>query len=156
MKIGRLMPTSRDAGETPGDIEELGAEAGDVTEADEGSVRRNYQEMKEFASGLTADDLKSGDWFAKLLSHALHQYRDKVDAAYFDDKYPGMPRDAVVEARIKLAARYAALTGGLSASAYTGAVAATIGSAGGASPLTASAAVLSFSVDLFSTTALQL
>ena len=68
---------------------------------------------------------------------------------------PGCPsiRDAVVEARIKLAARYAALEGGLSASAYTGAVAATIGSAGGASPLTASAAVLSFSADLFATTA---
>lgn len=165
MKIGRLRAASTDDGEKlseielgalsgSGEIAEIGAEAGDVTDA--GSVRRNYQEIKEFASGLTTEDLKSGDWFAKLLVHALHQYRDKVNWAYFEGKYPGMPRDAIVEARIKLAARYAALTGGLSASAYTGAVAATIGSAGGASPLTASAAALSFSADLFSTTTLQL
>jgi tellurite resistance protein len=167
MKIGRLVAANADDGAKPveiefealsgtGEIEELGIEPGDATDADRGSVRRNYQEIKEFASGLTTDDLKSGDWFAKLLVHALHQYRDKVDWTYFERKYPNMPRDAIVEARIKLAARYAALTGGLSASAYTGAVAATIGSAGGASPLTGSAAVLSFSADLFSTTTLQL
>ena len=70
--------------------------------------------MKEFASGLTSEDLKSGDWFTKLLAHALHQHRDRVDSEYFERRYPGMPRDAIVEARIKLAARYAALAGGLS------------------------------------------
>jgi hypothetical protein len=40
-----------------------------------------------------------------------------------------------VDQRIKMAARYAALEGGLSASAYSAAVVATLGSAGGASPV---------------------
>lgn len=130
--------------------------AADSLDPNEESIRGNIQDMKVFAASLTMEDLKTGNWFALLLGHALQQYRTKVDGAYFDAKYPGMPRDAVVDARISLAARYAALEGGISASAYTGAVAATIGTAGGASPITASAAVLSFSIDLFATTALQL
>ena len=138
-----------------GAVDERNTELDEGTDAEGGSVRHQYQEMKEFASGLTSEDLKSGDWFTKLLAHALHQYRDRVDSEYFERRYPGMPRDAIVEARIKLAARYAALAGGLSASAYTSAVAGTIGSGGAASPLTASAALLSFSADLFSTTQLQ-
>ena len=139
-----------------GDVDQREREFGEVAGADGRSVTRNYQEMKDFAAGLTVEDLTSGTWFAKLLAHALRQYRDKVDWEYFERRYPGMPRDGIVQARIKLAARYAALEGGLSAAAYTGAVAATIGSLGGASPLTASAAVLSFSADLFSMTAIQL
>ena len=122
---------------------------------DEASVRQHVSEMKELAAGLSVEDLRSGGWFTKLLRHALHQYGEKVDWEYFERKYPGMPRDGVVDARIKLASRFSALEGALSASAYTGAVAATIGSAGGASPLTGSAALLSFSVDLFSTTTIQ-
>ncbi|HWC23841.1 MAG TPA: hypothetical protein VG502_16215 [Flexivirga sp.] len=143
-----------DLGEVPG-AKSAGVELEAVSDED-GPIRRHYEEMKELAADLTIDDLKSGSWFAKLLSHALKQYREKVDSAYFESKYPGMPRDGIVNARIKMAARYAALEGGLSASAYTGAVAATIGSLGGASPITGSAAALSFSADLFSTTTIQL
>ena len=128
----------------------------DAQDAESRSVRHLVGEMKEFAGGLTVDDLRNGQWFSRLLSGALRQYREKVDSEYFERRYPGMPRDAVVDARIRLAARYAAIEGGLSASAYTGAVAATIGTAGGASPITGSAALLSFSVDLFATTTLQL
>lgn len=135
--------------------EALRSEHADTTD-DEGHVRRQDHEMKELASGLTVGDLKSGSWFATLLTHALNQYKEKVDAGYFEEKYPGMPRDGIVQARIKMAARYAALEGGLSASAYTGAVAATIGTLGGASPITGSAALVSFSADLFATTVIQL
>lgn len=135
--------------------ESKGVELEAVSDED-GPIRRHYEEMKDLAADLTIEDLKSGSWFAKLLSHALKQYREKVDSEYFERKYPGVPRDGIVNARIKMAARYAALEGGLSASAYTGAVAATIGTAGGASPITGSAALMSFSADLFSTTTIQL
>lgn len=135
--------------------EPTGVELEAVSDED-GPIRRHYEEMKGLATGLTIGDLRSGSWFSKLLSHALKQYREKVNWEYFEAKYPGMPRDGIVNARIKMAARYSALEGGLSASAYTGAVAATIGTAGGASPLTGSAALMSFSADLFSTTTIQL
>jgi tellurite resistance protein len=67
-----------------------------------------------------------------------------------------VPADAVVDQRVKMAARYAALEGGLSASAYTAAIAATIGSLGGASPATVPAAAATMMVDVAFITRLQL
>ncbi|QEH92711.1 hypothetical protein FV141_03545 [Dermacoccus abyssi] len=137
------------------DLAELdGAEAPDA--ADKSVVIKQVDEIRDFVGGLSMDDIKSGDWFARLLKVSLAQYSEQVTAEWFREKYPHLPADAIVDARIKLAAKYAGIEGGLSAAAYTGAVAATIGSLGGASPLTAPAAVGSFVVDLAYTTRLQL
>jgi hypothetical protein len=62
----------------------------------------------------------------------------------------------VAQARIDLAARYASVEGGLSAGVYTGLVAATLGSGGGASPLTLPGAGASFVLDLLFVSQLQL
>ncbi len=129
-----------------------GATSPDEREAVEGELQR----LKALAQTLSLDDLKRGSWFGKLLTFSLARYVEKVDADYFRAKYPHLPPDAVVDARIQLAARYAGIEGGLSASAYTGAVAATIGSGGGASPVTVPGAVASFAVDLLFVTQLQL
>ena len=110
----------------------------------------------EFAKSTSLEDIKSGEWFAKLLHLALKKYRENVNAAYFLEKYPGLPPDAIVDRRIDLAQKYAALEGGSTAAAYTAAVAATIGSQGGASPLTIPAALTAFAVDLGYTSLLQL
>lgn len=123
---------------------------------DEGLIERELKRVKDFARGLTLDDLQHGAWFAKLLKFSLDQYVHEVDADYLTAKYPGLPADAVVQARIELAARFASIEGGISAGAYTGAIAATIGSGGGASPLTLPAAGLSLAVDLLFTSQLQL
>src|SRR3954453_13716944 len=104
------------------------------------AVERERAELREFIKGLNPDDVKSGGWFTKLVAQALSSYTDKVDWLYFQEKYKGVPADGIVEQRITMASRYAALEGGLSAGAYSAAVAATIGSAGGASPLTLPAA----------------
>lgn len=68
--------------------------------------------MKEFVGGMTGDDIKNGTWFPKLLTLALENYVAKVDASYFRDKYPDLPVDAIVDARIRMAARYAGIEGG--------------------------------------------
>lgn len=112
--------------------------------------------MKEFVQGLDANDLKSGRWFEKLIAHSLTTYAEKVDWAYFQAKYPGVPADQVVQERIKMAVRYAGLEGGITASVYTGAVAATVGSLGGASPLTVPAAFTTFAVDVAYLSQLQM
>jgi hypothetical protein len=129
-------------------------------EADEAADRRVVEEeqaqIKDFVKGLSADDIKSGNWFTKLAAHAMNAYAEKVDWQYFQDRYAGVPADAIVDQRIKMASRYAALEGGLSAGAYTATVAATIGSLGGASPATVPAAVTSMMVDVAYTTRLQL
>lgn len=128
----------------------------DNTDVDRVHVEGERSEIREFVSTLTPDEIKSGGWFTRLLSLSLNSYTEKVDSQYFQEKYKGVPADAIVEQRIKMAARYAAIGGGLSASAYTAAVAATIGSLGGASPATVPAAVATVMVDVVYITRLQL
>ncbi|MFF4690140.1 hypothetical protein [Streptomyces sp. NPDC001307] len=124
--------------------------------ADQKAVEQEQAEIKDFVKGLSADDIKSGNWFTKLAAHAMNSYTEKVDWQYFQDRYAGVPADAIVDQRIKMASRYAALEGGLSAGAYTATVAATIGSLGGASPATVPAAVATMMVDVAFISQLQL
>ncbi|WP_309032645.1 hypothetical protein [Streptomyces alfalfae] len=124
--------------------------------ADRKVVEQEQAAIKDFVRGLSGDDIKSGNWFTKLATHAMNAYTEKVDWQYFQDRYAGVPADAIVDQRIKMAARYAALEGGLSAGAYTATVAATIGSLGGASPATVPAAVATVTVDVAFLTQLQL
>lgn len=131
-------------------------DAGDDDDADREAVEHERDEIREFVKGLSPDDIKSGGWFTKLSAQAMSSYTDKVDWQYFQERFQGVPADAIVDQRIKMAARYAALEGGLSASAYTAAVAATIGSLGGASPATVPAAVATMMVDVAFITRLQL
>lgn len=104
------------------------ADTGGNDDADRKVVEQEQAEIRAFIKGLSADDIKSGNRFTKLSAHALNSYTNKVDWQYFQERYEGVPADAIVDQRIKVAARYAALEGGLSAGAYTAAVAATIGS----------------------------
>jgi len=113
-------------------------------------------QIREEAKGYSSEDIKGGGWFAKLLRSALDTYSKTVNWGYFLAKYPGLPADMIASRRIELAQRYAMIEGGLSASAYNAAIAATIGTKGGASPLTVPAGITSFTVDLLYTTRLQL
>ncbi|MFD5134894.1 TerD family protein [Streptomyces sp. NPDC058378] len=136
------------------EAEAVGA-AGD-DEADREFVEHERSEVRDFVKGLSPDDIKSGGWFTKLSAQALSSYTDKVDWKYFQERYEGVPADVIVDQRIKMASRYAALEGGLSAGAYSAAVAATIGSLGGASAATVPAAVATMMVDVAFITRLQL
>jgi uncharacterized protein (DUF697 family) len=127
-----------------------------VNDSDKTAVQADLDDLKAQAKATSAEDLKGGAWFAKLLRMALETYSREVNADFFFRKYPGLPADAIADRRIELAQRYAMIEGGLTASAYTAAIAATIGSAGGASPLTLPGAALTFTVDLLYVTRLQL
>jgi tellurite resistance protein len=129
---------------------------GDGDDAGREVVEHERAELREFVEGLSLDDIKSGGWFTRLLAQALSSYTDKATWQYFHERYAGVPADAIVDQRIKMAARYAAIEGGLSASAYTAAVSATLGSLGGASPLTVPAAITTVMVDVAFITQLQL
>lgn len=118
--------------------------------------RNTFEEIKSFFKNLVPEELKNGAWFEKLLYLALSNYQNKVTAEYFQKEYPGLPPDAVVDQRIALAKKYAAISGGTTSAAYTGAVAATIGTAGGASPVALPAALTTLAADLGYTSLLQL
>jgi hypothetical protein len=137
--------------------DESGAEAQDPkSKHDDAAVEREVAKVRAFAQGLSLDDLRNGTWFEKLLKFSLDRYVQEVDADYFRAKYPHLPADAVVDARIQMAARYSSIEGGLSAGAYTAAVAATIGKRGGASKLALPVGGASFVVDLMFTSRKQL
>lgn len=134
--------------------EALPSAAGDG--ADREAVEQERARLREFVAGLSADDIKSGGWFTKLCAQALRSYTEKATWEYFQQKYKGVPADGIVGKQIKLAAKYAMIEGGISASLYTGTIAATIGSLGGASPATVPAGVVTFMVDLTFITQLQM
>jgi hypothetical protein len=131
-------------------------EVADVDDADRKFVEDERAKLRKFITGLSPDDIKSGGWFTKLIAQALSSYTDKVNWQYFQERYVGVPADAIVDQRIKMASRYAALEGGLSASAYTAAVVTTLGSLGGASPATVPAAIATVMIDVAFITQLQL
>lgn len=141
--------TAEEIGEATADLgDDLAADDQDVTAEERAQVEGELDGLRGLVQGMTLDDLRQGDWFVSLLKRGVSTYASQVDAGYFQQKYPHLGPDAIADARIRLASRYAAVAGGLTASAYSGAVAATIGSAGGASPLTVPAAVSSFALDL--------
>lgn len=135
------------------DVDDATFEADD---ADRNVVEAERSKLRDFIKGLSPDDIKSGGWFTKLAASSLNSYTTKVNWQYFQDKYEGVPADAIVDQRIKMASRYAALEGGLSASAYTATVVATLGSLGGASPATVPAAIATVMLDVAFITQLQL
>lgn len=119
-------------------------------------VKSELNDLRDLSNNINLSEFKEGLWFSKLLKHALSTYASKIDAAYFVEKYPNLPRDGIADRRVALAKNYAAIAGGLNAGAYSTAVVATIGSSGGASPLTVPAAATSFFIDLLYISQLQL
>ncbi|AQX81428.1 hypothetical protein BWO91_16990 [Plantibacter flavus] len=132
----------------------VGAE--DSTPEEVAEVKAELSQLQDLVKNLRFDEIKNGGWFAKLLTVSLGVYTEKVDWAYFQEKYKGVPPDAIVGQRVKLAARYAAIEGGLTATAYTGVLIATLGTAGAASPVTVPAAVGTVAVDLAYISQLQI
>lgn len=111
---------------------------------------------KQLAQQLSLEDLKKGDWFASLVRMALKTYSKKVTAEYFRERYKGLPPDAIADQRVGAAVKHAGLEGVATGFLYSGAIAATIGSHGGASPWTVPAAAVAVGADLTFVSAIQL
>ena len=122
----------------------------------EDKIKTELEEVKNLTKKFQIEDIKNGTWFIDLLRYSMKNYLEKVDAEYFKNKYPDLPPDAIAQRRINLAKKYAGIVGATTASAYSAAIASTIGTKGGASPLTIPAAATSFITDLFFTTRLQI
>lgn len=59
----------------------------------EDQVKDDFEQMKEEVKGFSADDFKSGKWFAAFLRYILDNYAKKVNADYFKKKYPHLPAE---------------------------------------------------------------
>jgi tellurite resistance protein len=121
-----------------------------------GKVRAELDRLRELAQRVSPEEVRQGEWFARLLRFSMDPYVQEVDAAYFDQLYPGLPAEERIRARVELVARYASVEGALTAGAYTGAVAAALGSRGAALPVALPSAGASFVLDLLFMSSLQL
>ena len=65
-------------------------------DADKEVVERERAELREFVDGLSLDEIKSGGWFTQLLAHALSSYTEKATWQYFQERYAGVPADAII------------------------------------------------------------
>jgi hypothetical protein len=119
-------------------------------------AKKEYEEIKKIVKSTSPQEYKSGGWFLKLIKYALKNNSEKATYEYFQAKYSGLNPDSIVDRRIDLARKYAGVAGATATSAYTGAVAATIGSKGGASPYTVPAATVSLLADMSYVSFLQL
>jgi hypothetical protein len=121
-----------------------------------GKVRQELDRLRDLARRFSLEEIRQGEWFARLLKYSLDQYVQEVDAEFFNQLYPGLSANAMIRDRIEQAARYASMEGALTAGAYNGALAATLGSRGTATPVTLPTAGLSFVLDLLAMSNLQL
>ena len=93
-------------------------------------VKDRLEDAKQLAQTLPWDQIKDGTWFQRLLTTSLGTYAREVNADFFRRKYPGVATDVIVERQIELAQKYAAISGGMTAGAYSAAVAGFLGTAG--------------------------
>lgn len=73
------------------------------------------------------DEIKN--WFWRFLSNILRKHAENTNLEFFQSKYPGLPREAIAQRRIKAAAQSAALFGFASGAAISIAEAGTVVSA---------------------------
>src|SRR3954447_1031136 len=99
MSAGRSNQATWLPAEPPGELAMTEAPIDAVNaggDADRYVVEHERAELRDFIKGLSADDIKSGRWFTKLSAQALSSYTDKVDWQYFQERYEGVPADAIV------------------------------------------------------------
>lgn len=98
-------------------------------------VSEGINEAREFAKTLDFEQVKSGEWFVRLLQKVVHSYDRNARAKYFQQKYPGLPADDISDILISVTARYAAVAGGVAGAAATSAQVGTLGTAGMTFPI---------------------
>ena len=93
-------------------------------------VASELDEAKQLAKSLNFDEVKSGEWFIQLLRKVIQAYDRNARAAYFQQKYPGLPPDEIVDILTSVSARYAAIAGAIAGAAATANIIGTLSSAG--------------------------
>ncbi|MGC1379129.1 MAG: TerB family tellurite resistance protein [Anaerolineales bacterium] len=93
-------------------------------------VSKEMEDAKTFAKTLNFEEVKSGEWFLKLLQQVVRAYDRNAKAAYFQKKYPGLSPDEIADILILVTVKYAAIAGALAGVAASASEFATLSSAG--------------------------
>ena len=93
-------------------------------------VASGFEEAKQLAKSLNFDEVKSGEWFFRLLRKVIQSYDRNARATYFQQKYPGLPPDEIADILTSVTVRYATIAGALAGAAATANQIALLGSVG--------------------------
>ncbi len=93
-------------------------------------VSKELEDAKALAKTLNLDEVKSGEWFIKLLQQVVRAYDRNARATYFQKKYPGLPPDDIADILTSVTVRYATIAGAVAGAAATANQIAALSSAG--------------------------
>jgi hypothetical protein len=110
----------------------------------------------EFEAIGGVEGLKSGEWFPNLLKRSLRAYVKNANAPYLRAKYPKMSDDAIAAKLISIAARNAALIGGMAGAAVSADEIVTLASLGFTLPGSVAIAIGAVGIDIVGVTHMQL
>lgn len=69
-------------------------------------VSKELEDAKNLAKTLDLEEVKSGEWFFKLLQQVVRSYNRNARATYFQKKYPGLPPDDIADILTTVTVRY--------------------------------------------------
>ncbi len=98
-------------------------------------VSKEMEDAKTFAKMLNFEEVKSGEWFIKLLQQVVRAYDRNARATYFQKKYPGLSPDEIADILILVTVKHATIAGALAGLAATANEIAVLSSAGLTVPL---------------------
>lgn len=93
-------------------------------------VSKELGDAKTLAKTLNFEEVKSGEWFIKLLQQVVKAYDRNARASYFQKKYPGLSPDEIADILTSVTVRYATIAGAITGVAATANEIAAISSAG--------------------------
>ncbi len=98
-------------------------------------VSKELEDAKTLAKTLNFEEVKSGQWFIKLLQQVVRAYDRNARASYFQKKYPGLHPDEIADILTSVTVKYATIAGAIAGGAATANEIAAISSAGLTVPL---------------------
>ena len=93
-------------------------------------VSKELEEAKTLAKTFNFKEVKSGEWFIKLLQQVVRAYDRNARSTYFQQKYPGLSPDETADILTSVTVKYATIAGAIAGVAATADEIAAIGSAG--------------------------
>jgi len=93
-------------------------------------VTKELEDAKDLAKTLNLEEVKSGEWFIKLLQQVVRVYDHDARATYFQKKYPGLPPYDIADILTTVTVRYATIAGAVAGAAATANQIAALSSAG--------------------------
>lgn len=93
-------------------------------------VSKELEDAKTLAKTFNFEEVKSGEWFIKLLQQVVRAYDRNARASYFQKKYPGLHPDEIADILTSVTVKYATIAGAIAGVSATANEIAAISSAG--------------------------